>query len=143
MSRLSWDAYFMGIAYKAKERATCDRAHVGCVIVVGRDVVATGYNGSPPGEPHCDEEGHVIEDGHCVRTTHAEINALARAAKRGVRVADGRAYVTHRPCLTCLKALVTAGVKLVIYGTAYGPGYPAALARWAEKYAWPMTAEMW
>ena len=87
MSRPEWDDYFMGFALAAARRATCDRQHVGAVIVVDKQVVATGYNGSVRGMPHCHEVGHDMESGHCVRTIHAEMNALAQAARRGVAVA--------------------------------------------------------
>src|SRR5438445_8407612 len=74
--RPDWDEYFMGFARAASRRATCDRKHVGAVIVVERQVVATGYNGSVRGMPHCDEVGHDMEAGHCVRTIHTDMNAI-------------------------------------------------------------------
>src|SRR5512136_404852 len=73
--RPDWDSYFMKIAYAVSERSTCDRALVGCVLVLDKRILTTGFNGSPVGQPHCDEEGHLMVDGHCIRTIHAETNA--------------------------------------------------------------------
>ncbi len=123
--RPSWDAYFMGIALKVAERSTCDRAHVGAIIVRDRRILTTGYNGSPSGLPHCDDVGHLIVDGHCVRTLHAEQNAIIQAAYHGVSVKDGTIYVTHQPCLTCAKMIINAGIKRVVYAGEY----PDNLAR--------------
>ena len=117
--RTGWDAYFLGIAHQAATRASCDRAKVGCVLVIDRQVIATGYNGSISGDVHCDEAGHLMEEGHCVRVVHAEMNAVAQAAKRGVSINGARAYVTHSPCWPCLKVLVNAGVKSVVYDEEY------------------------
>ena len=74
--RPDWDSYFMKIAYAVSERSTCDRAFVGCVLVTDKRILTTGFNGSPKGQDHCDEIGHLIVDGHCVRTIHAETNAI-------------------------------------------------------------------
>ncbi|MCB0159778.1 MAG: dCMP deaminase, partial [Caldilineaceae bacterium] len=82
--RPSWDEYFMDIAFTVAQRSTCDRAHVGCVLVRDRRMLCTGYNGAPAGLPHCDEVGHLMIDGHCVRTLHAEQNAIIQAALHGV-----------------------------------------------------------
>lgn len=117
--RPAWDDYFMGFARAASTRATCDRKHVGAVIVVDRQVVATGYNGSVRRLPHCDDVGHDIVDGHCVRTIHAEMNALAQAARRGVRVEDAGIYTTASPCWACFRVLVNAGIHLFVYGEPY------------------------
>src|SRR5690606_2744344 len=84
--RVGWDEYFMGIARQVASRSTCDRKHVGAVIVRDRMILATGYNGSIRGIAHCDDEGHLMEDGHCVRTVHAEANAIVQAARNGVRL---------------------------------------------------------
>lgn len=119
MPRASWDDYFMRMAVAASTRATCDRLHVGCVIVRDRSVIATGYNGSVRGLPHCDDVGHDIVDGHCVRTVHAEANAIAQAAHRGAATDGATAYVTHVPCWPCFRLLVNAGVMRVAYGTPY------------------------
>src|SRR5262245_45743700 len=86
--RASWDEYFMNIAREVATRSTCDRKFVGAVVVRDRSILATGYNGSIRGLAHCDEEGHLMEEGHCVRTVHAEANAIVQAARNGVRI-DG------------------------------------------------------
>jgi dCMP deaminase len=88
--------------------------HCGCVLVKDRFVLATGYNGSLPGQPHCDDVGCLIVDNHCVRTNHAEINALVQATTHGVNIKGATAYVTNMPCTTCAKALIAAGVKRVV-----------------------------
>ena len=84
--RVSWEKYFMNIATEVATRSTCDRKHVGAVIVREKTILSTGYNGSIKGLPHCDEAGHEMVDGHCVRTTHAEANAIVQAAKNGVGI---------------------------------------------------------
>jgi dCMP deaminase len=117
--RTGWDSYFMDIAHQAATRASCDRAKVGCVLVVDRQIIATGYNGSVSGDAHCDEVGHLMEEAHCRRTVHAEMNAVAQAAKRGVAIEGARAYVTHSPCWDCFKVMVNAGVKSVVYDEEY------------------------
>ncbi len=119
MSRPDWDEYFMGFARAAARRATCDRQHVGAVIVVEKQVVATGYNGSVRGMPHCDDVGHDMEGGHCVRTIHAEMNALAQAARRGVAVGGACIYTTASPCWACFRVLVNAGMSRFVYGAPY------------------------
>lgn len=117
--RKSWDRYFADIANEVATRSTCDRKHVGCVLVVDRRIVATGYNGSVPGQPHCDDAGHDMDEGHCVRTVHAEVNAVAQAARAGVPVKDATAYVNTYPCWPCLKVLLTAGVVGIVYEDEY------------------------
>jgi dCMP deaminase len=112
--RPSWDEYFLKLAMLASERATCPRMHCGCVIVKDRFVLATGYNGSLPGQPHCEDEGCLIVDNHCVRTNHAEINALVQATKHGVNLVGSTAYITNMSCTTCAKALIAAGIKRVV-----------------------------
>ncbi len=119
MSRPDWDEYFMGFARAAARRATCDRQHVGAVIVVEKQVVATGYNGSVRGLPHCDEVGHDLVGGHCVRTIHAEMNALAQAARRGVAVEGAAIYTTASPCWACFRVLVNAGIRVFVYDLPY------------------------
>lgn len=118
--RKTWDEYFMGIAWAVSTRATCDRLHVGCVIVdAERSILATGYNGSVRGGDHCDDAGHDMVNGHCVRTVHAEANAVAQAARRGARLSGSIAYVTAFPCWGCAKLLRNAGVRIVCYAKAY------------------------
>ena len=109
----------MNFAHAAALRATCDRKHVGCVLVVERRIIATGYNGSIPGAEHCDDVGHDMVDGHCVRTTHAEVNAIAQAARFGAATAGADAYVNTYPCWPCFKVLAGAGIARVIYDDSY------------------------
>lgn len=120
MSRVSWDEYFFQLARAAATRSTCDRKHVGCVLVRDRSVLASGYNGSVTGEAHCTDAGHLMEAGHCVRTVHAEANAIALAAKHGTRVESATAYVTATPCSSCYKLLLNAGVVRIVAGERYG-----------------------
>ena len=117
--RPSWDQYFLKLAMLASERATCPRMHCGCVIVKERYVLSTGYNGSLPGLDHCEDVGCLIVDNHCVRTNHAEMNAITQAAKHGVSLDGATVYVTNTPCTTCAKALVGAGVRRVVVFSDY------------------------
>lgn len=117
--RPDWDSYFMKIAAAVSERSTCDRALVGCVLVLDKRILTTGFNGSPAGQEHCDEAGHLIVDGHCVRTIHAETNAIIQAALHGVSTRGSTCYVTHLPCINCTKALINAGITRIVYGEAY------------------------
>lgn len=119
MSRPSKDQYFMDLAIQVATRATCPRKHVGCVLVREGHVLATGYNGSMVGEDHCDDVGCDIVEGHCVRTVHAEANALAQAARHGTRVKLATAYITAYPCWGCFKLLANAGIQRVIALEAY------------------------
>ena len=119
MKRPNWDEYFLKLAMLASERATCPRLHCGCVLVKNKNVIATGYNGSIPGDDHCEDAGCLIVDNHCVRTVHAEMNALIQAARRGHAVEGAGAYVTNMPCTTCAKALITAGIKRVVVFSNY------------------------
>ena len=109
----------MKIAHAAAERSTCDRKHVGCVLVLENRVIATGYNGSVPGAPHCDDVGHDMQDGHCVRTIHAEANAVLQAAKTGASTKGADAYVNTYPCWRCFTVLVAAGVLRIFYDAEY------------------------
>lgn len=118
-ARPNWDIYFMMIARAASTRATCDRKHVGAVIVRSRVILSTGYNGSIRGQPHCDNDGHEMEDGHCVRTVHAEANSIIQAAKNGVRIEDGTIYTTASPCYPCFKLIANAGIIRIVYGELY------------------------
>lgn len=120
--RKSWDSYFLDMAKTASERATCDRAKVGCVIVNNKRVISTGYNGSVQGTPHCDEVGHLLNDeGRCIRTIHAEQNALLQADRQYLMGAT--AYVTHEPCEICTKLLVQAGITRVVFLRRYENKY--------------------
>jgi len=117
--RVDWHTYFMNIAHQAATRATCDRKHVGAVIVRDRTILSTGYNGSIRGMPHCDEVGHLMENGHCVATVHAEANAIIQAAKNGVRIDGGELYTTASPCWSCFKLIANAGIRAIYYGEFY------------------------
>src|SRR4051812_47049061 len=112
--RKSWDEYFMNIGREVSTRATCDRKHVGAVLARDRSILATGYNGSIHGLAHCSEVGHLMQDGHCVRTIHAEANAVIQAARNGVRIDGADAYVTASPCFSCFKMLANAGVRRIV-----------------------------
>jgi dCMP deaminase len=118
-SRASWDEYFMNIAREVATRSTCDRKHVGAVIVRDRSILATGYNGSIRGLSHCDEDGHLIEENHCVRTVHAEANAIVQAAKNGVRIDAASIYVTASPCWGCFRLIANAGILKIVFGEFY------------------------
>jgi dCMP deaminase len=117
--RVSWDRYFMNLAVQAATRSTCPRKHVGAVIVRDKAVLATGYNGSLRGLPHCTDVGCLIENDHCVRTVHAEANAILQAARHGVRIDGADIYVTASPCWECFKLIANAGIRRVLYGEFY------------------------
>lgn len=118
-SNRDFDSYFLRIANLVGEMSTCNRGKVGCVLVRDKRILSTGYAGAPSGMPHCDTVGHEMENNHCVRTVHAEQNAIIQAAKHGVSIGDSTAYVTMVPCYTCAKMLVNAGVKRVVVGNEY------------------------
>jgi len=117
--RVSWDQYFMDIAKQVATRATCDRKHVGAVIVRGRTILSTGYNGSIRGLPHCDDVGHMMENGHCVATVHAEANAIIQAATNGVGIDGATIYTTASPCWPCFKLIANVGLVRIVYGEFY------------------------
>ena len=117
--RASWDEYFMSIAQVVATRSTCPRKYVGSVIVKNRTILSTGYNGSIRGMPHCSEVGHMMEDGHCVATIHAEANAIIQAAKTGAMIEGGTIYVTASPCWNCFKQIANAGLVRICYGEFY------------------------
>ena len=127
-NRPSWDQYFMTITRQVAERSTCTRAKVGAVIVRDKNILATGYNGSPAGLPHCLDVGCLVYksttpsgevEENCFRTIHAEINAIAQAAKNGAAISGAAIYITHTPCIHCLKVLVNTGIKHVYYEHEY------------------------
>ena len=118
-SRANWDEYFMGIARQVCTRSTCDRKHVGAVIVKDRMILATGYNGSIRGLDHCDDVGHLMEAGHCVRTVHAEANAIVQAARSGTSLQGASIYVTASPCFHCFKLIANAGIVRIAFGEFY------------------------
>lgn len=120
MPRKPWDAYFLEIAQAVATRATCNRALVGAVLVRDRYILATGYNGAASGMPHCDDAGHLLIDGHCLRAVHAERNALDQARLHGQTPRGATLYVTHLPCVDCSKDLIRYGVARVVYHATYG-----------------------
>ncbi len=130
--RPSWDQYFLKLAMLASERATCPRMHCGCVIVRNKNVLATGYNGSLPGLPHCDDVGCLVVDNHCIRTNHAEMNAITQAARNGVSIEGATAYVTNMPCTTCAKALIGAGIRRVVVFSDYHSTHAEAFFKEAD-----------
>ncbi|HXI04146.1 MAG TPA: dCMP deaminase family protein [Candidatus Saccharimonadales bacterium] len=117
--RADWHTYFMNMARQASTRSTCDRKHVGAVIVREKTILSTGYNGSIRGMPHCDEVGHIMEAGHCVATIHAEANAIIQAARNGVNINGGEMYTTASPCWDCFKLIANAGIRRIYYGEFY------------------------
>jgi dCMP deaminase len=126
--RPSWDEYFMNVAELIGSRATCARGRSGCVIVRDRQILVTGYVGSPVGMPHCDEVGHemhkvINDDGteseHCIRTVHAEQNAIAQAAKLGISVNGATIYSHMVVCYVCAKILINAGIKKFVANKDY------------------------
>lgn len=119
MDRISWNQYFMAQSYLLKSRSTCERLAVGAVVVRDKRMIAGGYNGSVTGGVHCIDEGCYVVDGHCVRTIHAEMNALLQCSKFGVTTDGAEIYVTHFPCIHCTKAIIQAGIKAVFYSEDY------------------------
>jgi dCMP deaminase len=117
--RDDWDTYFMKIANLVSTRATCDRKHVGAVIVRDNRVLTTGYNGAIPGLSHCDDVGHDLEENHCVRVVHSECNAIIQAAKIGVSVDGATLYCNTVPCWNCFKTIVSAGIREVVWDSDY------------------------
>ncbi len=105
----------MKIATEVATRSTCDRKFVGAVIVRDRMILSTGYNGSIRGLEHCSEIGHMMEEGHCVATIHAEANAIIQAARNGVNISDATIYVTASPCWNCFKMIANAGIKKICF----------------------------
>jgi dCMP deaminase len=127
--RVDWHTYFMNIARQAATRSTCDRKHVGAVVVRDRTILSTGYNGSIRGMPHCDDVGHLMEGGHCIATVHAEANAIIQAAKNGVRIDGAELYTTASPCWNCFKLIANAGIRSVYFGEFYRDERSAGVAR--------------
>lgn len=119
IERIPWDEYFMGQSLLLSLRSTCTRLAVGATIVRDKRMIAGGYNGSVSGDVHCIDEGCYLVDGHCVRTIHAEMNAILQCAKFGVETADAEIYVTHFPCLQCTKMILQAGIKKIHYMKDY------------------------
>ncbi|MDR1421007.1 MAG: cytidine/deoxycytidylate deaminase family protein [Treponema sp.] len=129
--RPSWDEYFMEVCDAISKRATCDRGRSGCVIAKDNQILVTGYVGAPAGLPHCDEAGHQLkktlhEDGsvttHCVRTVHAEQNAICQAAKRGIAIQGATLYCRMTPCRTCAMLIINCGLVRVVCQRRYHDG---------------------
>jgi dCMP deaminase len=129
--RPTWDEYFMEVAKTIAKRATCDRGRSGCVIARDRQILVTGYVGSPKGLPHCDEDGHLMkkmihEDDritmHCVRTVHAEQNAICQAAKLGIPLEGATLYCRMTPCRTCAMMIINCGILRVVCEKKYHAG---------------------
>jgi len=129
--RPSWDEYFIKLAELVGSRGSCDRGRAGCVITREKRIISTGYVGSPVGLPHCDDIGHemytvIQEDGtqsrHCIRTSHAEANAICQAAKFGASLDGGTLYCKMTPCYVCAKMIINAGIKRVVCAQDYHSG---------------------
>lgn len=129
--RPTWDEYFMEVANTIAKRATCDRGRSGCVIARNKQILVTGYVGSPIGLPHCDEVGHLFkqmthEDGkitnHCVRTVHAEQNAICQAARLGIALEGATLYCRMTPCRTCAMLIINCGIVRVVCEMKYHSG---------------------
>ena len=119
MQRISWDEYFMAQSNLLSLRSTCSRLSVGATIVKDKRIVSGGYNGSIKGDEHCIDVGCKVVEGHCVRTIHAEINAILQCSKFGVGTEGATIYVTHFPCLNCTKSIIQAGIKEICYANDY------------------------
>ncbi len=119
MERITWDQFFMAQCHLLALRSTCTRLSVGAIVVRDNRMIAGGYNGSISGGDHCIDHGCYVVDNHCVRTIHAEMNALLQCSKYGTPAAGSTIYVTHFPCLQCTKAIIQAGVKKVCYALDY------------------------
>jgi len=123
VKRPELDAWFMSLAELVSQRSTCDRAHVGCVLAKGNRLLSVGYAGSAPGAPHCEDVGCDIgPHGGCIRTTHAERNAVANYHGHAGQLLGATAYVTLSPCLDCYRYLRAHGIARVVYGTRYRLG---------------------
>jgi dCMP deaminase len=129
--RPTWDEYFMEVANTVAKRASCDRGRSGCVIARDKQILVTGYVGSPRGLPHCDEVGHLMksvhhEDGHisqhCMRTVHAEQNAICQAARLGISLEKGTLYCRMTPCRTCAMLIINCGIVRVVCERKYHAG---------------------
>lgn len=117
--RIEWQEYFMTQALLIATRSTCPRLSVGCVLTKENQVIATGYNGSNKGLTHCIDDGCLEVNGHCIRTIHAEVNAVTQCARLGSETEGATAYITHYPCLSCTKTLLQAGIKEICYAIEY------------------------
>jgi dCMP deaminase len=143
IERPSWDAYFMALAKLAASRSTCVSRPAGCVIIRDKQILSTGYIGSMPGVTHCTDEGHCYRRSigasdsgkyDFCRSIHAEGNAVALAAKTGVSLDGGTAYMTLFPCYSCTKLMIRAGIKEIIYELEYDSKAKERDKHWKEAY---------
>jgi len=146
--RPDWDDYFMEIVEIIGRRGNCDRGRSGAIIVVDRRIVATGYVGAPAGLPICDDVGHLMKTSfderggsheHCVRTTHAEMNAIAQAAKHGTAIDGGTIYCKMVPCLDCTKLLINCGIKRVVALKRYHADHDSIAMLEAAGVVWEVV----
>ena len=114
-TRLSWEEYFVSTAMLLSCRSSCNRLHVGCVLVKNNRIISAGYNGFLPGAPH----ESIVVNNHEIATVHAEQNAISDCASRGVSVKDATAYITHFPCINCAKILAASGIKEIVFLNDY------------------------
>lgn len=122
--RPSWDDYFMAMTRLVATRSSCDRLAAGAVLVKDNRIISTGYNGAPPGLPHCDEVGHLFEEGHCVRTIHSEHNVLLQVARlQGASTEGATLYSKYAPCIHCAKYIIGCGIKRVVFSKIYRNGH--------------------
>lgn len=142
VERIPWDQYFMAQSLLLSLRSTCTRLTVGATIVRDKRIIAGGYNGSVTGDAHCVDEGCYIIDGHCVRTIHAEMNAILQCAKFGVATENAEIYVTHFPCLPCTKMILQAGIKKIHYLEDYhNDPYALKLIEQAQVHCQKVTLD--
>lgn len=117
--RPSWDDYFMTQAILISSRSTCERLNVGAIITKNNQIIASGYNGAVKGEPHCIDEGCLKESGHCIRSIHAEINAISQCARQNSSTIGAIIYVTHFPCVKCMPVIIQSGITTIKYLNDY------------------------
>lgn len=117
--RLKWEQYFMLNAHLISMRSTCNRLKVGAVLVKNNRIISTGYNGGISGDEHCIDVGCYVENNHCLRCLHAEENAIIQCALEGVSTKGSEIYVTHFPCIHCMKKILQAGITKIYYHYDY------------------------
>ena len=117
MARKTWDQYFLDLARAAAQRSTCPRLRVGAVVVKSNKVIATGFNGAPRGQPHCDDVGCLMKNDHCIRAVHGDANALIFSGEKSI---GATLYITHAPCWSCAGLIINAGIARIVYAQDYG-----------------------
>lgn len=115
MDRLNYDELYMANAILTSSRGTCNRLKVGALITKNNQIISSGYNGSVAGMPNCQEAGCLIEDGHCIRTIHAELNAILQCTNKFVDISGSTLYSTHFPCIKCMPIIAQVGIKRIVY----------------------------